>query len=135
MKIMISDSRKVNQLQEQFTEIFPFLKLEFFSRPHKVGQGSARKMLKNQQKTIGECRTIHNKGHINITPSMSVAQLEQQFRELYGLNVQVFRKSGSVWLETTVTDSWSLEKQNTQGEALSTLITTRPHGTGPRPST
>jgi hypothetical protein len=33
--------------------------------------------------------------------------------------VQVFRKSGKVWLETTVTDGWTLEEQNLQGEALS----------------
>jgi hypothetical protein len=32
---------------------------------------------------------------------------------------QVYRKSGKIWLETTVTDSWTLEEQNKQGESLS----------------
>jgi hypothetical protein len=31
------------------------------------------------------------------------------------LSVQVFRKSGKNWLETTASDQWSLEKQNAKG--------------------
>ena len=49
---------------------------------------------------------------------MTVSDLEQKFAELFGLSVQVFRKSANVWLETTVTDGWTLEEQNRQGEAL-----------------
>ncbi|MEI8136499.1 MAG: hypothetical protein WCH21_04145 [Bacteroidota bacterium] len=72
-------------------------------------------------KTLGECRTIHDSGTITITPQMTVADLEQNFRDIYGLSAQVFRKSGKVWLETTVTDVWTLEEQNSQGESLSKL--------------
>jgi len=50
---------------------------------------------------------------------MTVAEMEERFRDIYGLGVQVFRKSGTIWLETTVTDGWTLEDQNKQGEALS----------------
>ncbi len=130
MKIVISDTGKVEQLQEQFSAEFPYLKLEFFSRPHQVGHGTARGLMKTNAQTIGEYRTVKNKGHVNIKPEMTVAELEQQFRERYGLNVQVFRKSGKVWLETTVTDNWTLEQQNSQGEALSNLHFTRPTNNG-----
>jgi hypothetical protein len=34
--------------------------------------------------------------------------------------VQVFRKSGNVWLETSATDAWSLKQQNQEGMDLST---------------
>lgn len=51
-----------------------------------------------------------------ITPDMTVTDLEQSFNTIYGLGVQVFRKSGKIWLETTVTDGWTLEEQNRQGE-------------------
>lgn len=119
MNITINDKRKIQSIQEEFNEAFPYLKLEFFSRPHKPGIGSAKKFVKHNSKTLGECRTVHNNGKISITPSMTVSDLEQKFNEVYGLGVQVFRKSGKVWLETTVTDGWSLEEQNIQGEALS----------------
>ncbi len=119
MKININDNRKIFAIQEEFNMMFPFLKIEFFSKPHKVNGPSAKKLMKHNSKTLGECRTIHNKGEITITPGLTVSDLEQRFQDVYGLNVQVFRKSGKIWLETTVTDGWSLDEQNKQGEALS----------------
>ncbi len=119
MKIAINDNKRISVIQEEFNHIFPYLKLEFFSRPHKQEGASAKNLLKPNNKTLGECRTIHNSGEIIITPKITVADLEQNFQDIYGLGVQVFRKSGKVWLETTVTDGWTLEEQNSQGEALS----------------
>jgi len=75
--------------------------------------------MKHPSKTLGECRTIHKSGSILITPGMTVCKLEQNFRDVYGLSVQIFRRSGKVWLETTVTDGWTLQEQNSQGEDLS----------------
>ncbi|MFY9308222.1 MAG: hypothetical protein WAQ28_04145 [Bacteroidia bacterium] len=119
MKITINDNRKISVLQEEFNTVFPYLKIEFFSKPHLAGRGSAKQYMNPNSKTLGECRTIHNKGELIINPQTTVADLEESFRKLYGLSVQVFRKSGKVWLETTVTDNWTLEEQNLQGEALS----------------
>jgi hypothetical protein len=122
MKILVSDTRTLSSLQEEFTSRFPYLKIEFFSRSHKPGAPSSRKFMKDVNQTVGECRTMRNNGRISISSTMTVAELEQTFREKYGLNVQLFRKSGKVWLETTVTDSWTLEQQNNQGEALNNLV-------------
>ncbi|MEI6488247.1 MAG: hypothetical protein WCP52_04760 [Bacteroidota bacterium] len=121
MKITINDHRKLSAIQEEFNTVFPYLKIEFYSKPNKQGGASSKKLIKHHNKTLGECRTIHNKGHITITAKMTVVDLEQRFGDIYGLGIQVFRKSGKVWLETTVTDGWTLEEQNTQGESLSTI--------------
>jgi hypothetical protein len=48
-----------------------------------------------------------------------VQDVEQLLWDAFGLSVQVFRKSGNLWLETTVTDQWSLAYQNEQGRELS----------------
>jgi hypothetical protein len=122
MKIAINDERKIYAIQKEFSLQFPFLKIEFFAKPHKVGGESSKKIMNASSKTLGECRTIHDKGTITIIPQMTVADLEQNFRDVYGLSVQVFRKSGKVWLETTVTDNWTLDEQNRQGESLSALV-------------
>lgn len=119
MKILINDQRKISAIQKEFNEMFPYLKIEFFDEPHKVGAPSSKKIIKHPIKTIGECRKSHTQGTIAITPDMTVADLERAFNDIYGLSVQVFRKSGKVWLETTVTDNWTLEKQNKEGEELS----------------
>lgn len=119
MKIDINDHRKIHAIQQEFSALFPWLQIEFFSKPHKMGGGSPRAQLVASSKTLGECRTVHDSGTITITPGMTVADLEQSFHDVYGLAIQVFRKSGKTWLETTVTDGWTLEKQNQQGEILS----------------
>jgi hypothetical protein len=119
MKIIINDQRKIHAIQEEFNKEFPYLKIEFFSKPHKPGGAGSPKLVKNGSKTIEDCRTIHNNGAVTITPHMTVNDLEQRFSDVYGLGIQVFRKSGKLWLETTVTDGWSLLEQNSQGEALS----------------
>jgi hypothetical protein len=119
MKITIDDTRKIFAIQEEFNTAFPYLKLEFFSKTHKAGSGTAKTFINGNTKTLGECRTLHNRGQINISKAMTVSDLEHQFKKVYGLGVQVFRQSGKIWLETTVTDAWTLEEQNNQGEALS----------------
>ena len=122
MKITINDHRKILAIQEEFNAFFPYLKLEFFSKSPKSYGGSATKSIKQNCKTLGECRTIHNKGKITIASNMTVTDLEKSFSNVYGLSVQILRKSGKAWLETTVTNGWTLEEQNRQGEALSKLV-------------
>ena len=118
MKITINDHRKIYNIQKEFTEKFPYLRIEFFS---KTEENSERTMNACAW-TVGECRSTHESGTIIILPQMTVAELEQIFRNMYGLSIQIFRKSGMVWLETTVTNSWTLEEQNRQGEALSNIV-------------
>lgn len=112
MKIDINDHRKVYAIKEEFNNAFPYLKLEFFTKPHKPGGASPKTYITDSGHLIGDIRTVHESGTITITPQMTVSELEQHFADVYGLSVQVFRKSGDVWLETTTTDNWSLEKQN-----------------------
>jgi hypothetical protein len=122
MKIRIEDNRKISEIQKKFNSQFPYLKLEFFSRPHKNGAPSARVWMKPSDMNIGDCRVTRSDGDLEISPKMTVSDLEQRFKKIFGLNVQVFRKSGRVWLETSVTDSWTLEEQNSQGQTLSEVI-------------
>ena len=102
--------------------MFPFLKLEFFAKPSKQGAVPSHRVVREPSKTLGECRTIHTTGTLTITPAMTVKELEQNFRDIYGLYVQILRKSGKAWLGTTVTDGWSLKEQNEQGESLSNNV-------------
>jgi hypothetical protein len=119
MNIIINDHRKIFAIQKEFNEAYPFLKIEFFSKPHRSGGASSKKIMKQPGKTIGECRILHNKGALTIMPEMTVAELEQNINDVYGLSVQIFRKSGNAWLETTRTDNWTLQEQNNQGKELS----------------
>ncbi|MGV3609618.1 MAG: hypothetical protein ACO1N0_01630 [Fluviicola sp.] len=119
MKLTINDQQSIEQIRNLFNKEFPFLKLEFFSRRHESGQASSLQFLIRKDVTLSECRTVHHSGEITITPDMKVSELEQLLWTDFGLGVQVFRKSGKVWLETILTDTWTLAEQNTEGELLS----------------
>ena len=121
MKITINDQRKIHAIQEEFTKVYPYLKLEFFAKPHTANGATSKKIIKHESKTLAECRTQHNDGDIILTDMMNVAEVEQRFRDLFGLNVQILRKSGNMWLETTKTQSWTLIQQNKEGESLNLL--------------
>ncbi|HTA81877.1 MAG TPA: hypothetical protein VK783_03020, partial [Bacteroidia bacterium] len=56
---------------------------------------------------------------LTILPKMRVVDLEQGIRDTFGLSIQVFRKSGNAWLETTTTVDWTLDEQNRIGEEMS----------------
>lgn len=122
MEIVIRDDRKISSILEEFNTAFPYLRLEFFIKSNKLGSAFSKKFVNQDGKTLGECRVLKTKGSIKITPDMTVVDLEKGFMELYGLGVEVFRQSGKIWLETTVTDGWTLEEQNKQGESLSKKI-------------
>lgn len=115
MEITINDQRKIFAVQKEFSEMFPHLKLEFYSKSNKGGGAPSQKPMKHISKTIADCRTIHSSGFITIKPQMTVGELEQGFRDVYGLSTQVFRESGNDWIEATENSEWSLEKHNTTG--------------------
>ena len=111
----ITDNSTIREVQQQFNEKFPYLKLEFYTEHHESGEGSPDKEKIDPDRTIGEVRTIHNEGDISVNGHLKVGTLESNFYEKYGLNVQVFRKSGDIWLQTISTDHWTLADQNEKG--------------------
>lgn len=122
LKIQIDDRRRLVEIQKDFNTLFPFLKLEFFKVPHKVGQGSSKSLLQDANKFVRDCRSSFPGGYLEIKETMTVSQLEELIFSKHGLAAQVFRKSGNVWLETSATDNWTLLQQNNEGAELSTQI-------------
>ncbi len=119
MIIQIKENTTINDIQKEFEEAFPYLKLMFFKKPHHEHEGSAKKDLMSGAVKVSSAMK-HN-GKISFDENTTVIELENLFHEHFGLNVQVFRKSGKSWIETTVTDNWTLKKQNDQGKELSEL--------------
>jgi hypothetical protein len=131
MKMIIQNERTIHDIQEEFHAMFPYLKLEFFSKLHDPGKPSHLKFMLSPEQTLGESRSVHNEGEIIITPQLTVSELEQQFGDLFGLGVQVFRKTGSTWIETIMTDNETLQEQNEDGENLTKTRQERINGMDP----
>ena len=105
-------------LQKEFSKHFPFLKIEFFREPCIKGKGNSKDKMITTSETISSLQIKKHFGKISYTSSSTVAEVEEKFLSKFGLCMQVFRKSGNIWLETTSTDDWTLEQQNEEGRSL-----------------
>lgn len=121
MVLTINDNQKLSDVKNEFNSFFPYLKLEFFKHKHGVNKGNPKSDMLSSDLTFNKARKKHSEGTIVIKENMSVADLEQLFQEVFGISAQVFRKSGKSWIETSVTDDWSLKRQNEEGKELSSL--------------
>jgi hypothetical protein len=115
--LIIKEDSLVRNIQDQFNAQFPFLKIEF---------------LKIFANTRAECKTKYAKpddlfkripgfideGKIDIYEAQTVARVESNFKECLGVSAHVFRRSGDIWIETTLTEDWTLEQQNKIGEQI-----------------
>lgn len=116
MKIFIENNKSVSAIQNEFNAVFPNLRLEFFTKVHQKSESSLWDDLISPEKTLGQFRHKDFTGDIEILPEMTVTVLEETFHKKFGLYVQVYRRSGDIWLETTATDNWTLEKQEQEGK-------------------
>lgn len=113
MKVDINDHRKIFAVQEEFSTMFPNLKIEFFAKPSSADGASSKELVKQASKTLGECRTIHTKGLLTLDAAMTIADLKQSLQDNFGLSIRVFRKEEGRWVETTQEGIYSLDEQNT----------------------
>ncbi len=108
----ISDDKTLRELQEEFQNLFPYLKLEFFPLPSSNLPKSIAKKPLATESFIGEARSFHNRGSINLDPELSASALEQIFLDIFGLNTRVYRKSSGKWVLITSGDLLTLKEQN-----------------------
>ncbi len=119
MEILITDSKTINEIQKEFSVEFPFLKLEFFDAVPKEDKALPKSKMHSNEKQIGAIRKKHNEGKVAVEKNETVSSLEKKLWKNFGLSAQVFRKSGNVWIETSLTDNWTLEQQNKEGYEMS----------------
>ena len=119
MKLVLAKNNKIKEVKTQFSRYFPHLKLEFFDRQHGPGEGSTFDRKLGDSTVLAAIAPPAAPLVFEFSPSTTVAEFEQRMQQEQGLPVQVFRKAGSIWLETVQTDNLSLEKQNEMGQRAS----------------
>ena len=118
IKMKITKKRSVKDLKIEFRNMFPKLKIEFYTRKHDHFEGSKEKELIGDDILLGDLNPELEDGTFEIKENMLVDEFETQIDDKFGLHTQVFRKSGNQWLQTSITDNWSLEKQERKAEQI-----------------
>jgi len=118
MIIQINETTSLAAISGDFSNAFPFLKISFFKQPHNPGMASDPRQLLAEDKTIAAIDTTQKEGALEIHAWHTTAAVEKAFLEFFGLHVQVMRRRGHDWLQTTLSDKLSLAEQNALAENL-----------------
>lgn len=114
----VTNDRTLADLQKDFEKVFPYLRIQFYNTNYQQGRSCAACHLLDAQLTIGSVQEKNTTGFFTLDEDMTVGTFEQLFWDLYGLHIQVFRKSYGKWLQTWATDNWSLSDQNLRSEIM-----------------
>ncbi|SMO80000.1 hypothetical protein [Solitalea koreensis] len=112
MEIKISTTTTIEEIKSWFSAQFQQLKIEFFLDEDHDGRFSSEDMIMDNNVEIGSIRETGSDGVLKISRKTTVSALERLFQESFGVNVEVFRRSGNLWLLTIATDNLSLSEQN-----------------------
>lgn len=119
MKLKIDTGTRFKDVQKKFTEVYPFLKVEFYNGQYSEMKVSAIKDRISPDKIISEHGKFFKVEYVEINRHRTVAELEKEFYEKFGTAMQVSRKSGNIWIETSKTDDRTLKAQNQIGKTMS----------------
>lgn len=120
MYLHITPTSLISEIQGKFNREFKFLKLEFFTRKGFMNSDYSVAQIAPASRRIGDIQQVITEGGIEIEGEMKVKELEERLKEEFSVASQVFRRSGNLWLETTMTDNWTLNQQNKHGKEIST---------------
>jgi hypothetical protein len=118
MTFRIEHSSSVADIQHAFSLEYPYLKIEFFEPCHRSVPPRKRKGVSGET-ALGNIGKILIPADLEFDDETSVAELEEKFQEMFGISAQVYRRAGNIWIETNITDKWTLKHQNEQGRQLS----------------
>jgi hypothetical protein len=112
----INDTVHIRDLQSVFSQAYPYLKIDFFDKPHGwlEGNSNAHQYHPDFRLSLIESKHVQHVS-IEVHPWTKVGTLEQTFRELLGVYVQVSRRNGETWIQTAGTDELNLDEQNEIG--------------------
>jgi hypothetical protein len=111
MQLIIEKGQTVLDVRHQFGDSFPGLKVELFKKSHDDGESSSAKMRVLGTEIVDELVNVSLPINLDISPNMTVSEVETTFEEQTGMHVQVFRKMRNIWIETVQTDGYSLADQ------------------------
>jgi hypothetical protein len=111
MENRIEAGKTFGEVQEEFTRTFPYLKIDLVtSSIH-----SKELCLTNEN---GHAQIADKISYIMLTDNTTVKEIVHHFKELFNLSVKVQRKSDGEYVDTMLTDNWTLTKQNLEGKNM-----------------
>lgn len=121
MELNFNQKTSIGDLKKQFNQNFDSVRVEFYRHGHKDRSASAKE---DQLKDDVVLKDLINTGktiHVEFDRTIKISELEQIFEQDFGLHIQIFRKYGDAWLQTTLSDHWTLQMAEIAAKELEDL--------------
>jgi len=128
MELHIDGEYSFQSVQGQFTALYPFLKIDILRLSKgrgaplaKAGTPSSRMERSSLEGRIGHFTRNQLPVTLNMNGQRTVFQVVNDFECVLGIPVVILRRSGQLWIGTSLTADWTLEQQNREGEFLTQM--------------
>jgi hypothetical protein len=118
-QLHIEADNKIRQVQDEFNRAYPFLKIEFYKKSLNAAQTFRKESRLPPELAVGEALGKNKEGFIELSDDMTMLELEKTLKERFGMVARLFRKSGNLWMEITMSENWTLRQQNEHGREIS----------------
>ena len=98
MLLEIDDNKTIGDLQENFNESFPFLKLEFYDRRYRTVKDFHLLFPLPASARVESIRRKHDPGICTIKSWYKTGKVEDDLWEMFGLNARIFRNERNKWV-------------------------------------
>ena len=105
----------LREIEKEFNRFYPYVRIEF---PRNGGAPPESRSSDSGGQALGESARELLLEEARLADGMTVRELESALMILLALPVQIFRKSGKMWIETKMTGDWTLKQQNDRGREL-----------------
>jgi glycerol-3-phosphate O-acyltransferase len=112
MYIEINDQTTLKDIQQAFSNFYPYLKLEFYRSPHKKYEPSPDVAHLSREDTLSNILHTHVSGLLEIRPMYKVAEVEREFQQRFGIAAQILIQERKSWRQTTGMDDFTLKELN-----------------------
>ena len=109
MILEIDDTKTTTDVQDRFSLCYPSLKLAFCRRRHGWEKVCRESDIIYDTVLLAQIRKVHEPGTIEVKSWSKVGAVEKEFRNKFGLNVQILYKSGDTWIQTGKSDNVTID--------------------------
>jgi hypothetical protein len=116
--LYIDPDYSIRDIQEIFSQWYPYLRINFFVRRPDDLLSSNENVAFIDSVRLHAMNATLQVGTIEIDDDTTIQDFEKEFLQKFGLKIEVNRRSGNLWLDTDTTNKWTLKEQNDHGEEI-----------------
>jgi len=100
-RIEIHDNRILEEIQDEFCEFYPHLKILFYQKDQSMDNSYPAQSVETKKYRMKEFRNKNNSGFLYLNDDLTVAKLKENLYHYFGLRAEFFQKTSS--------NTWSKE--------------------------